>query len=75
MINALQEQGTLKTENLSLPKIDPEDRGLKTVYQAWINVKTIDERADTMEGYEGCYKDYFSGAIDEMLVADITENP
>lgn len=74
MINTLKEKGTLKTENIKLPKIDPKDRSFKNVYQAWINVKRIDKRANTIKVYEVCYKNYLSGAFDKMLIDDITEN-
>ncbi|MEN5406341.1 tyrosine-type recombinase/integrase [Aliarcobacter butzleri] len=74
MINTLKEKGTLKTENIKLPKINPKDRSFKNVYQAWINVKRIDKRANTIRVYEVCYKNYLSGAFDKMLIDDITEN-
>ncbi|WP_323593962.1 tyrosine-type recombinase/integrase [Aliarcobacter butzleri] len=73
MITILKEKGTLKTENIKLPKIDPKDRSFKNVYQAWINVKRIDKRANTIRVYEVCYKNYLSKAFDKMLIDDITE--
>ena len=63
MINTLKEKGTLKTENIKLPKIDPKDRSFKNIYQAWINVKRIDKRANTIKVYEVCYKNYLSNAF------------
>ncbi|WP_323651761.1 tyrosine-type recombinase/integrase [Aliarcobacter butzleri] len=74
MINILKEKGTLKTETTKLPKIDPKDRSFNNVYQAWINVKRIDKRANTIRVYEVCYKNYLSKAFDKMLIDDITEN-
>ncbi len=74
MINILKEKGTLKTETTKLPKIDPKDRSFKNVYQAWINVKRIDKRANTIRVYEVCYKNYLSKSFDKMLIDDITEN-
>ncbi|WP_152059497.1 tyrosine-type recombinase/integrase [Aliarcobacter butzleri] len=73
MITILKEKGTLKTENIKLPKIDPKDRSFENVYQAWINVKRIDKRANTIRVYEVCYKNYLSKAFDKMLIDDITE--
>ena len=73
MINVLKEKGTLKTETTKLPKIDPKDRSFKNVYQAWINVKRIDKRANTIRVYEVCYKNYLSKAFDKMIIDDITE--
>ena len=43
IFNTLKEKGSLKTENIKLPKVDPKDRSFKNVYQAWINVKRIDK--------------------------------
>lgn len=74
MINILKEKGTLKTETTKLPKIDPKDRSFKNVYQAWINVKRIDKRANTIRVYEVCYKNYLSKTFDKMIIDDITEN-
>ena len=73
MITILKEKGTLKTESIKLPKIDPKDRSFENVYQAWINVKRIDKRANTIRVYEVCYKNYLSKAFDKMLIDDITE--
>lgn len=73
MISTLKEKGTLKTETTKLPKIDPKDRSFKNVYQAWINVKRIDKRANTIRVYEVCYKNYLSKAFDKMIIDDITE--
>lgn len=73
MIKILKEKGTLKTENIKLHKVDPKDRSFKNVYQAWINVKRIDKRANTIKVYEVCYKNYLSNAFDKMLIDDITE--
>ena len=74
MISILKEKGTLKTENIKLPKVDPKDRSFENVYQAWINVKRIDKRANTIKVYEVCYKNYLSNAFDKMIIDDITEN-
>ena len=74
MISILKEKGTLKTENIKLPKVDPKDRSFENVYQAWINVKKIDKRANTIKVYEVCYKNYLSNAFDKMIIDDITEN-
>ena len=74
MILILKEKGTLKTENIKLPKVDPKDRSFENVYQAWINVKKIDKRANTIKVYEVCYKNYLSNAFDKMIIDDITEN-
>ena len=74
MISVLKEKGTLKTENIKLPKVDPKDRSFENVYQAWINVKRIDKRANTIKVYEVCYKNYLSNAFDKMIIDDITEN-
>ncbi|MCG3692172.1 tyrosine-type recombinase/integrase [Aliarcobacter butzleri] len=73
MITILKEKGTLKTENIKLSKIDPKDRSFKNVYQAWINVKRIDKRANTIRVYEVCYKNYLLNAFDKMIIDDITE--
>ena len=73
MISILKEKGTLKTENIKLPKVDPKDRSFENVYQAWINVKKIDKRANTIKVYEVCYKNYLSNAFDKMIIDDITE--
>ena len=73
MIHVLKEKGTLKTETIKLPKIDPKDRSFKNVYQAWINVKRIDKRANTIKVYEVCYKNYLAKAFDKMFIDDITE--
>ena len=73
MITILKEKGTLKTESIKLPKIDPKDRSFENVYQAWINVKRIDKRANTIRVYEVCYKNYLAKAFDKMLIDDITE--
>ncbi len=73
MISILKEKGTLKTENIKLPKVNPKDRSFKNVYQAWINVKRIDKRANTIKVYEVCYKNYLSNAFDKMIIDDITE--
>ena len=74
MISILKEKGTLKTENIKLPKVDPKDRSFENVYQAWINVKRIDKRANTIKVYEVCYKNYLSNAFNKMIIDDITEN-
>ena len=74
MISILKEKGTLKTENIKLPKVDPKDRSFENVYQAWINVKKIDKRANTIKVYEVCYKNYLSNAFNKMIIDDITEN-
>ena len=74
MILILKEKGTLKTENIKLPKVDPKDRSFENVYQAWINVKRIDKRANTIKVYEVCYKNYLSNAFNKMIIDDITEN-
>ena len=73
MISILKEKGTLKTENIKLPKVDPKDRSFENVYQAWINVKRIDKRANTIKVYEVCYKNYLSNAFNKMIIDDITE--
>ena len=73
MISILKEKGTLKTENIKLPKVDPKDRSFENVYQAWINVKKIDKRANTIKVYEVCYKNYLSNAFNKMIIDDITE--
>jgi integrase len=73
MILILKEKGTLKTENIKLPKVDPKDRSFENVYQAWINVKKIDKRANTIKVYEVCYKNYLSNAFNKMIIDDITE--
>lgn len=73
MITILKEKGTLKTENIKLPKVDPKDRSFRNVYQAWINVKRIDKRANTIRVYEVCYKNYLSKTFDKMIIDDITE--
>jgi len=73
MISTLKEKGTLKSETIKLPKIDPKDRSFKNVYQAWINVKKIDKRANTIRVYEVCYKNYLSDTFDKMIIDDITE--
>ena len=74
MISILKEKGTLKTENIKLHKVDPKDRSFKNVYQAWINLKRIDKRANTIKVYEVCYKNYLSNTFDKMIIDDITEN-
>ena len=74
MITILKEKGTLKTENIKLPRVDPKDRSFKNVYQAWINVKRIDKRANTIKVYEVCYKNYLSNAFDKMIIDNITES-
>lgn len=73
IFNTLKEKGSLKTENIKLPKVDPKDRSFGNVYQAWINVKKIDKRANTIKVYEVCYKNYLSNAFDKMIIDDITE--
>lgn len=73
MISTLKDKGTLKTDTIKLPKIDPKDRSFKNVYQAWINVKKIDKRANTIKVYEVCYKNYLSEAFDKILIDDISE--
>ncbi|MCT7610260.1 site-specific integrase [Aliarcobacter butzleri] len=73
MITILKEKGTLKTKSIKLPKIDSKDRSFENVYQAWINVKKIDKRANTIRVYEVCYKNYLAKAFDKMLIDDITE--
>lgn len=75
MIKTLKAKGTLKVEKVKVIKEDPLDRTLKTLFEIWINNKSINSKPNTIRTYKVVFnthlKPLWKKNIDEITEQDI----
>ncbi|MCX6076355.1 MAG: tyrosine-type recombinase/integrase [Campylobacterales bacterium] len=71
----LREKGTLKLDTIKLSNIDTKNRKFSLLYEAWLNTKKINQRANTIKAYDSCYRTHLNilknKIIDDITVDDI----
>ena len=74
MISTLKEKGTLKIEKVSTKKINIKDRQLDTLFEIWIENKSIISKPNTVRVYKVNYYQYISPPLGKKIVDTITVN-
>ena len=73
MKEILKANGTLKSEKKIVKSVSTKDRKFKSVYEAWIQGKSINQSKATVKNYNGCYNAELH-KLNNRVIDDIKED-